>query len=116
LDFSEQKAFLKAQFDNLRDMASKTDASFTGAVKAQEAKQTKGLENLEKRLLKAEKRMHADVLERMSDLQNDLFPHGSLQERFSNFSEFWLENGNGLIDKLLSELKPLDNRFNVIVL
>ena len=97
-------------------IALKTDPSFTGAVKAQETKQIKGLENLEKRLLKAEKRTHADVLDRISGLQNELFPNGSLQERFANFSEFWLDHGNELIERLMEELKPLDNRFNVIVL
>lgn len=116
LDFSEQKAFLKKQFDRLNDMAKKTDASFTGAVKAQETKQLKGLENLEKRLLKAEKRHHAEKLERLALLQEELFPNHSLQERFTNFSEFYLEYGDALIETLLSELKPLENNFNVVVL
>jgi bacillithiol biosynthesis cysteine-adding enzyme BshC len=116
LDFSVQKDFLRQQFDKLYDIAENTDKSFSGAVKAQEAKQIKGLENLEKRLLKAEKRKHAELLERMTDLQLELFPNGGLQERFSNFSEFWLDNGDRLIPKIAAALKPLDNRFDVIVL
>lgn len=116
IDFSQQKAFLREQFEKLADIAQKTEKSFTGAVKAQQAKQIKGLENLEKRLLKAEKRAHADELARIADLQNELFPGGALQERFSNFSEFWLEYGNSLIEKLIAELDPLDERFDVIVL
>jgi bacillithiol biosynthesis cysteine-adding enzyme BshC len=115
LDFSSQKDFLKQQFDQLNVMAAKTDSSFSGAVKAQEAKQIKGLKNLEKRLLKAEKKKHADALQRVADLQEELFPNHSLQERFANFSEFYLGNGNGLIEKLLEELKPLDDKFNVVV-
>jgi bacillithiol synthase len=116
LDFSAQKAALRQQFAALYEMAEQTDKSFSGAVKAQEAKQIKGLDNLEKRLLKAEKRKHAELLERMTNLQFELFPNGSLQERFSNFSEFWLEHGQELIPKIASRLKPLDNRFDVIVL
>jgi hypothetical protein len=34
---------------------------------------TKGLDNLEKRLLKAQKRKLSDILERITDLQNELF-------------------------------------------
>lgn len=115
IDFSEQKEFLSQQFKNLHDIASKTDRSFLGAVKAQEAKQIKGLENLEKRLLKAEKRKHSDELERITDLQNELFPIKSLQERQANFSEFYIENGNVLISKLFASLKPLENKFDVII-
>lgn len=116
IDFSQQKHFLREQFDTLFSIAEKTDKSFTGAVKAQETKQIKGLENLEKRLLKAEKRNHSEILRRIADLQNELFPNGSLQERFSNFSGFWLEYGDVIIEKLIDELKPLENEFNVLVL
>ena len=116
LDFSAQKEFLKEQFDNLNAMAAKTDASFTGAVKAQQIKQLKGLENLEKRLLKAEKRNHAEELERIIQIQNELFPNQSLQERKANFSEFYLEFDGKLLAELFDKLKPLEQDFNVIVL
>ena len=91
IDFSNQKAHLKKQFETLFEIALHTDKSFLGAVKAQEIKQIKGLENLEKRLLKAEKRVHLEQLERIVALQNELFPNQSLQERKVNFSEFiWI--------------------------
>ncbi|MBC7845478.1 MAG: bacillithiol biosynthesis cysteine-adding enzyme BshC [Flavobacterium sp.] len=116
IDLSIQKDFLKNQFHYLHSLAQKTDKSFLGAVKAQEVKQIKGLENLEKRLLKAQKKKHSDELERITDLQNELFPNKSLQERQTNFSEFYLENGEKLIKKLIQELKPLQNNFNILIL
>jgi bacillithiol synthase len=116
IDFSEQKAHLKKQFKNLLTIAHQTDKSFTGAVKAQETKQLKGLENLEKRLLKAEKRVYTEQLDRIISLQNELFPNQSLQERKANFSEFYLEYGDSLIEKLLENLKPLEQEFKVIIL
>lgn len=116
IDFSEQKAHLKSQFENLYKIAEQTDKSFLGAVKAQEIKQTKGLENLEKRLLKAEKKVHASELERIIQLQNELFPKQSLQERKANFSEFYLEYGTELIEKILLELKPFEQKFTIITL
>jgi bacillithiol biosynthesis cysteine-adding enzyme BshC len=115
LDFSEQKIFLEAQFIKLKEIAKHTDASFIGAVNAQETKQIKGLNNLEKRLIKAEKKQHSEKLERITDLQNQLFPNQSLQERTANFSEFYAENGSELIEKLLEILNPLENRFEVVV-
>ena len=116
IDFTAQKAFLRQQFDDLNKIAEQTDKSFTGAVKAQEVKQMKGLENLEKRLLKAEKKKHQEELERISDLQNELFPNQSLQERIVNFSEFYLGYGDVLLDKLFAELHPLEQEFKIVIL
>ena len=116
IDFSEQKEFLKKQFEALTLIANQTDKSFIGAVKAQESKQINGLENLEKRLLKAEKRVHSDKLERIFLLQNELFPNHSLQERKANFSEFYIEFGNEFISKLITELHPFSQEFKVVTL
>lgn len=115
IDFSEQKEHLKKQFEQLMDIANQTDKSFIGAVKAQEAKQIKGLENLEKRLLKAEKRILNDQLQRITLLQDALFPNQSLQERKVNFSEFYTQFGDELLMKLLEELRPLESTFSIIV-
>ena len=114
LDLSDLKVQLKKQFDVLYTIAKQTDNSFIGALKAQEIKQVKGLENLEKRLLKAQKRKLADVLERITQLQNELFPNQGLQERQSNFSEFYLENGEALIPALVEKLEPLEQSFEII--
>ncbi|MFZ4680376.1 MAG: bacillithiol biosynthesis cysteine-adding enzyme BshC, partial [Flavobacterium sp.] len=116
LDFSEQKEHLKQQFAKLILIADQTDKSFIGAVKAQQTKQIKGLENLEKRLLKAEKKMHADELERIIKLQNELFPNQGLQERKNNLAEYYNEYGQEFIDKLFTKLKPLESSFTIITL
>ena len=114
MDFSKQKSHLKQQFQDLYNLAEQTDKSFLGAVKAQEVQQLKGLDNLEKRLLKAQKRKLSDEVSRMTNLQNELFPNQSLQERNANFSEFYLEYGDQLIPKLIENLKPLESEFLII--
>ncbi|MFD1602724.1 bacillithiol biosynthesis cysteine-adding enzyme BshC [Flavobacterium artemisiae] len=116
IDLTVQKEALENQFKYLFELAEQTDKSFSGAVKAQEVKQKKGLDNLEKRLLKAQKRKLHDQLQRVTDLQCELFPNKSLQERQANFSEFYLENGEQLIPLLIQKLKPLENNFNIITI
>ena len=118
IDFSEQKAFLKNQFEALYTIANKTDKSFIGAVKAQEVKQLKGLENLEKKLLKAEKRIHTEKLERIIQLQNELFPNQTLQERKSNFADFYHEIGDpeAFFSLLYSDLEPLKQNFSLVII
>lgn len=114
IDFSKQKKFLKHQFKALYVLAEQTDASFMGAVGAQEKKQLNGLDKLEKRLLKAQKRNHSEELDRLKNIQDQLFPNQSLQERQLNFSEFYLEYGENLLDLLKENLEPLDFSFTVL--
>ncbi len=114
IDFGDQKQLLEEQFKSLYVLAEQTDKSFLGAVKAQEVKQKKGLDNLERRLLKAQKRKLRDEVMRITTLQNDLFPGQSLQERQLNFSEMYLELGEDLIPWLLDKLDPLNLKFLVL--
>lgn len=114
IDFSQQKTALKKQFKNLYELAKQTDESFVGAVAAQEKKQLKGLDSLEKRLLKAEKRQHKQKLEAYVALQNAVFPNKSLQERHVNFSELYLEFGADFISELKCALHPLGGEFTVL--
>ncbi|WP_350292327.1 bacillithiol biosynthesis cysteine-adding enzyme BshC [uncultured Croceitalea sp.] len=114
IDFSSQKKLIEEQFADMYKLAEETDKSFLGAVKAQEVKQKKGLEALEKRLLKAQKRKLKDHVVRLTELQNQLFPNQSLQERQLNFSELYLEYGATLIPMLMKSLEPLKNKFLVL--
>ncbi|NJW51691.1 bacillithiol biosynthesis cysteine-adding enzyme BshC [Salinimicrobium oceani] len=116
IDFSPQKEHLVEQFSGLYELAEQTDKSFLNAVKAQEVKQLKGLEHLEKRLLKAQKRKLEDEVSRIAALQQDLFPGKGLQERHHNFSEFYLEYGEHLVVGLLEQLRPLDLKFDILSL
>lgn len=116
IDFSVQKQHLVEQFQYLYSLAEQTDQSFLGAVKAQEVRQLKGLDKLEKRLLKAQKKKLEDQVSRISKLQQELFPDGNLQERVENFSEFYLEYGEKLIPTLMDTLEPLELKFDIISL
>ena len=116
VDFTIQKEFLQQQFVNLKALAKKTDVSFVGAVNAQEKKQIKGLENLENRWLRAEKRRNQELVDRIVLLQNEILPNQSLEERQRNFSEYYLEYGDTLIKGLKDNLKPLQLEFTVLTL
>ena len=116
IDFSVQKDNLKKQFLKFYDVANQTDKSFIGAVSAQEKKQIKGLEFLEKRLLKAEKKTQINYIRRLEEIQLKLFPNGSLQERFSNLSDFYIDYGDEFIERLKLELSPFQQNFHIFYL
>ncbi|MDP3313509.1 bacillithiol biosynthesis cysteine-adding enzyme BshC [Lutibacter sp.] len=114
IDFSEQKAHLIVQFKQLKELAIKTDKSFLGAVNAQEKKQLNGLNMLEKKLLRAQKRKMIEYVDRLSNLQNELFPKQSLEERYRNFSEVYEKIGLTMIPDLVTSLNPLHQEFHIL--
>ena len=116
LDLQPLKDKLTEQFDHLESLVEATDPSFEGTVKAQKQKQFKGIDQLEKRLLNAQKKKLVDHVERLSTLHEALFPQESLQERHDNFFEFYLEYGADLLPQLFDQLDPLQLEFSCIEL
>ena len=89
------------------------DQTMKGPVEAEKVKIIASLENLEKRIKKAEERNQETSVTQLLALKQKLFPDGGLQERKENFLNFYL-NDNLFITKLLAEFEPLDYRFNII--
>lgn len=114
IDFTDQRKQLNDMFKALKSLSDQTDKSFSGAVLAQEKKQLNGLDKLEKRLLKAQKRKYKESLDRITALQDQLFPSQSLQERQENFSKFYEIYGASLIPFLIGTLKPLQLEFDIL--
>jgi bacillithiol biosynthesis cysteine-adding enzyme BshC len=114
LDFSEYEETLNRLFDEMEQVASRTEKSFEGAVRAQKQKQLNGLEKLQKRLLKAEKRKHDQLVDRILQLKETLFPAGKLQERYDNFIPYYLEYGSDYKKALFDHLDPWTFDFHII--
>jgi bacillithiol biosynthesis cysteine-adding enzyme BshC len=111
IDLGQFKAYLDQQFIPLYAIAKQTDSSFLGAVQAQEKKQKKGIDRLEKRLLKAQRKKLVDHVNRLTELQQQLFPMGDLQERRTNFAEFVLKFGDDFIPFLMKHIDPNEKDF-----
>ena len=105
---------MQKQFDYLEGLVKQTDKSFKGAVAAQEVKQLNGLKHLEKRLLKAQKRVLSDQVSRMVNLHEQLFPNDTLQERSLNFMTLYLDMGSSFFPLLYEALDPMNPNFVLI--
>ena len=116
LDLQFLKKELEKNFRHLKGLVKQTDASYEGAVAAQQQKQFNGIDHLEKRLLRAQKRKLKDQVERLEKLHESLFPNSGLQERKANFSTFYLEKGPSLIPQLMESFDPLKFQFTWIEL
>lgn len=116
VDFKLLMQQLEQQFAYLETQMQKTNASFEGAIKAQKQKQIKGLQNLEKRYWKAEKKKQEDALQRLYELHQTWFPGGQLQERKENFSGLYLAYGKEWLPKIMASLDPWNPSFKIVVL
>ena len=100
--------------DQVKDRASKIDATLTKFVGAETQRAVNGLERIEKKMLRAEKRFHTDKLLQLEAVKDALFPNGSLQERTDNFLNFYQSNPT-FIQKATDHLAPFDFKFNVLI-
>jgi bacillithiol synthase len=74
----------------------------------------KGLANLKKKLLRAEKRKAIALVNQIEGIERKLFPNGQLQERYSNWIDFYLAYGSEFIDSLIENSDFLDFKFSVL--
>lgn len=107
---------LQQMFDEMENLATKTDKGMIGAVKAQRQKQLNGLENMKKKLLRAEKRQYTTAVRQATELHEALFPNGGLQERHANISLYYAGYGKDLLEHLRSSLHPFEFCFRVVLL
>jgi len=115
LSIQTEKDQLKALFESIANKAKNIDPTLEKAILADYARQAKSLENLEGRLMRAEKQKHDTALNQMRKLKEKLFPKNGLQERYDNFLPFYLKYGHDFFNTLLQVLNPLEEGFVVVV-
>lgn len=114
LTLEAEREDLNSLFERLRTQAEKIDPTLGPATEAVKARLGRALSNLEKKLLKAERRNHSSALEQIENLRNKYFPGGSLQERSENFALFYVKYGDTFIAELIRHFKPLDFKFTIL--
>jgi uncharacterized protein YllA (UPF0747 family) len=102
-----------ALFEEMKSQASLIDKTLVPLVGAEEKKTFDRLERIEKKFLKAERRLHTDTLRQIEAIKDTLFPNGSLQERTDNFLGFY-QTDPGFIKRLTEKFDPFDYQFNVL--
>jgi bacillithiol biosynthesis cysteine-adding enzyme BshC len=100
-------------FVEIQKRATAVDTTLGPYVAANSKKVSDRLEHIENKILKAEKRLHADKIGQIEAIKNTLFPSGSLQERTDNFLNFYQQDPD-FIKTLIKYFDPFDFRFNVL--
>lgn len=105
---------LRALLQAMALKAANIDLSLAGSAQAALAKMNHQVDTLERKMYRAEKRKFQIAFDRLSRLQNSLFPGGGLQERVENFMPYYLESGSAFFDGILDLIQPFHNRFIVM--
>jgi bacillithiol biosynthesis cysteine-adding enzyme BshC len=114
LSLREEWHELQRIFEKIRQHSSKIDPTLAKSTSAVEARLEHAINNLEKKLIKAEKKNYLTRLEQIDHIKCELFPKDSLQERTENFGLFYVKWGQYFIDELIRNFEPLDFKFTVL--
>ena len=112
---SPEKEALEAVFKQVAGKTEAVDATLVKTVWAEHAKALKSLEQLEIRLVRAEKQKHETSIQQIRGLKEKLFPGNGLQERYDNFLPFYLRLGDGFFSELKRHFDPLEKKFVVLL-
>ncbi|MBL7734147.1 MAG: bacillithiol biosynthesis BshC, partial [Chitinophagaceae bacterium] len=82
-------------------------------ISALQARAIKPLQELEKKLLRAEKRKFETQQRQIQAMRNTLFPFDGLQERVENIMPFYARWGQDFIRMIYAESLTLEQEFRV---
>ena len=115
LDTASELKALQPILAALAARAKAIDPTLEASVLAEQARWTKGLERLAKKMKRAEERNQGDEVRQVLALKEALFPAGEWQERHTNFLEFATDHPEFISD-LLKTFDPLHFEFYEITL
>lgn len=112
---TDEAAAVKAIFDRIKLNSFKIDKTLEASADAALNKTEKLIKNLEKKLVKAEKRNHEVSISQIEHLKQRLFPGGTLQERTLNLAPMYVNYGDDFIASLIENFEPLGGDFTLIL-
>lgn len=105
---------IEQAMDRLNEKAVEIDPTLKQVVAGEKQKMIKALYALEKRTFRAQKRINSEKIQQALALKQRVFPNGSLQERYLNFSEFFVHEGPAFFDRIYEAIDPLSPKMNAI--
>jgi bacillithiol biosynthesis cysteine-adding enzyme BshC len=102
-------------FEEIKQQAEAIDPTLSLHVAAIKTRSLKTLEELEKKMLRAEKRKFTDQQNQLGKIKDALFPNDGLQERVENISGFYAKCGRAFIDELYKHSLTLEQQFTILM-
>ena len=106
---------LEQLYESFKKQASAVDITLEKHVEALKLRTVQSLQELEKKMLRAEKRKFADQQRQINTIKEHLFPKNGLQERIDNISYYYAKWGRDFIGKLYEHSLNLEQEFVVML-
>jgi bacillithiol biosynthesis cysteine-adding enzyme BshC len=106
---------LEQMYESFKKQASAVDSTLAKHVEALKLRTVHRLQELEKKMLRAEKRKFTDQQRQISTIKEHLFPGDGLQERHDNIAYYYAKWGKDFIDKIHEQSLSLEQEFVVLV-
>lgn len=103
-----------ALYDDIVKQAAEVDRTLVAHVEALKARALEKLQQLETKMLRAEKRKFSDERRQLETIYEQLFPRDGLQERVENFMPFYARYGREWIRQLYKASQAMDQQFTIL--
>jgi bacillithiol biosynthesis cysteine-adding enzyme BshC len=114
LDLETETRRMQEAYRSVASAAEAVDPTLRNHVAALEKKTLDRLKELEKKMLRAEKRKHEVTGKRIQKVRNALFPNTGLQERYENVIPYIAQYGPEVIDCIHRSSKPFTEGFCIL--
>ncbi len=105
---------LEVLYESFKKQAKGIDSTLEKHVEALKTQTVYRLKELEKKMLRAEKRKFTDQQRQINKIKSHLFPGNGLQERFENISYYYAKYGKEIIQILYDESLSLEQEFLIL--
>lgn len=105
---------LEKLYETFKKQAKEVDSSLEKHVDALRSKTVQRLQELEKKMLRAEKRKFTDQQRQIHAIRETLFPGNGLQERRENLSYYYAKWGKDFIQQLYKNSLSLEQEFVIV--
>jgi bacillithiol biosynthesis cysteine-adding enzyme BshC len=114
LNLEKQMTELSHFYSSVKSISGTVDKTLEQHVEKLETQALQKLEELEKKMLRAEKKNHEEVRRKIHEIREALFPMENLQERIDNFIPWYAEYGGAFLDVIYKNSLSLEQEFTVL--
>jgi bacillithiol synthase len=114
LNLEKQMTELSSFYSSVKNISGAVDKTLEQHVEKLETQALQKLEELEKKILRAEKKNHEEVRRKIHEIRDALFPLENLQERIDNFIPWYAEYGDEFIDLIYKHSLTIEQEFIVL--
>jgi bacillithiol biosynthesis cysteine-adding enzyme BshC len=116
LQINTQMAAIEAQYTLIKEQAAAIDASLVDHIEALAHKQAQKLLQVQKKMLRAEKRKYEAEQQQITKIMEQLFPGGSLQERTENIADWYKIYGTHFVSAIVENSDDFSKGFTLLYL